>query len=243
MSHVESAGQAVSRLKYSAVRHERTVGRAGDDADRVGRADIHHLMTVHNTRRQVRYNGAIDRMDRAVLGTSGSPETLARFRELAKDIGGRAGQPVVVVEARNDEGVQQAVAGELDGSVHIRDQFSAGKSGRGVMRSYVGRPHQEASLQAGTEPLIRFTRNEDDWRIAAVVGRERAVTHVSVADIVLDEVDPFDDPEADMDPEHEFVFTDRVAEGAVFLGGEAIKGSELFEPDLKTIVSLAGMTV
>ena len=87
MAHVESGGQAIARLQYSAERHERTVRKADGDEAHIRRADLHHLTTAHNTRRQVRYNGAIDRLDRAVLGTSGSPEVLQRFRELAKDIG------------------------------------------------------------------------------------------------------------------------------------------------------------
>ena len=242
MSHVESGGQAVARYEYSALRRERTVHRAGDDAERVRRADIHHLMTAHNTRRQVRYNGSIERMDRAVLGTA-SPAKILKFRELAWNIGSKAGQPVVAIEAKQDGKVEQALVGRLDGSVHIGDTFSAGSSGRGVWPSKVRSGHQYAKLMADAEHGRRFTRDKGDWRVVAAEVEPDDVSMVAVADIVLNEVNPFDDPEADMDPEHEAVFTDHVAEGAVFLGGEAIRGSELFEPDLKTIVSLSGMTV
>jgi hypothetical protein len=247
MVHVESSEQAVARLRDSAVRHERTVRRADGDKARIRRADLHYLMTAHNTRRQVRHNGGIDHIERAVLGTSGSPELLERFKELAKDIGGKAGEPVVVVEARQDEGVQQAVVGELNGSLHVYDSFSSGKDGKGVMRSSVSRPHQKAILEAGTEPLLRFVRDEGDWRISAVSEVRRLSTHVSIAEIGLDEIDPhddlYDDPEARFVPEQEVAIHDHVADGAVLLGGEAIKGSELFESDLKMLISLSDMSV
>lgn len=231
MSHVESAGQAVARVKYSAERRERTVAKANGDPAKIRRADFHHLRTVRNTRRQVRYNGAIPRLERSILGTTGSPETLERFRQLAKEIGEKAGQPVVVVEAVEESGNQlrQALVGDLTGAMHVRDSFSYGAS---VIRSKVKSPRLSASVLAGTEPLIQVTRDEDHWKIKRA-GQPGDAFHVQVAKIELNESGDTTDPEED------FTVHD-MGESNVLLGEEAIRASELFEPDLKTVLFLTG---
>lgn len=229
MVHVESAGQAVDRLKYSAVRRERTIRRAGDDEARVRRAEMHHLGTVRNTRRQVRYNGAISPMERSVLGTTGSPETLERIQELTKGIGEKAGQPLIVVEEREKGEVQKALVGELTGSVLVRSSFSS------IYWSSVERPQQTASVLAQSEPLVLVAREWGEWQVKEVGTPEDA--YVSLVEIELDEwaTDWGNDVG---DPERDFT-VHYAPEDTVLLGEGAIRGSDLFEPDLKTVLAVA----
>lgn len=230
MAHVESAGQAIARLNYSAERRERTFIKSGGNPDRTRRADFHHLRTVRNTRRQVRYNGAIPGFERGILGTTGSTETLEKFRALARDIGEKAGQPLLVVEDMRESGVKRALVGELTGGVHVRDGFS---SGRGFMRSTVKSAQLSASVLAETEPLVSVSGDGDGGWYVRSVEVPADPRHVSVAEIELDEWASTGDPEEDFEVTYP-------AEGTVLLGQEAITGSELFEPDLKDILMVTG---
>lgn len=230
MAHIESVEQAMVRLEHAGERRERTIKKAQGDEGRVRRAGYHYLRTVRNARLQVRYNGALPRLERGILGTAGSPEEVKRYQELAKLVGKQANEPLVLVEGVSRDGsgrVQQALVGEVDGPLQVHASFL----GKGIPRE-IADPRQGATLVIPTTPMMRFYRDEEDWRIRGV---EDNGTHLEVASIALDEAD-----NASGDPDRDATVYEAGVEQGLLVGEEAIRGSQLFEPDLKAILALAG---
>lgn len=236
MAHIESVGQAMWRLESAAERLERTVQRAGDDEDRVSRARFHHLRTSRNARLQVRFNGGLRGLERGILGAGGSPEDVERYRKLEKEVGEHADEPLVLVKSVSEDGdrLDQAVVGEVSGPLQIRASF-LGKGIPGDIRE----PRQQASLVIPTaDTLLKFVRDEEDWHIKGVENG----SHLEVARIVLDEAansthDDEGEGEFIADPEKDVLIYEDGAD--LLVGAEAVRASELFEPDLKTILNLA----
>lgn len=240
MAHVESADQAVARLEDSAERHSRTIRKAHGDPAKIERADFHHLRTVRNTRRQVRFNTGISEPTRGVLGTTGSPEALRRIQK----VGDLAGQPLVVVEAVEDDEstLVQALVGKLTGGVQVRKGYFRDLSAVGNGRSLTRR---SAAVFAETQPLLRVARDEisgeqvgeEWWRVSRVDTEDpQDPGRVLIAEIELDERSDTTDPADDFEVHY-------ADESTLFLGEEAVRGCELFEPDLKTILTLTGYEV
>ncbi len=229
MAHIESAEQAIERIENAAIVRDRTIFKANGDGQRISRAEFHYLSRIRNARKQVRYNAGINDLEQGVLGTTGSPKELEKFKALARQLGEQAGEPIVEVQEvrAGGEGVSRALVGEIDGSLHTWANFLH------ISPRSIPYPRQVATLQLAASRLTLFSLEEGEWHI-----NSSKETRVRTAEISLDEV-----PNSKIDPERDYRVYDHREEGLVLIGEEAIRGSGLFEPDLKFILELAGTPV
>lgn len=231
-AEIIGADQALGQLEEASRYRQIATAKARRNPCIKAQADFYYLRAVREVRLGARLDGSMDDLDQAVLGTTGSTEALTRYRQLARQVGEQAsaeqsGGPVIDIEATTKDGnsVQRALVGRVsDRPMLVRANFLSGEA-LGIRA-----PQQRASLKMEAQRVKRYTHRDGDWHVSAAHGDN---VWMEMATIELDE-----SLNRSFDPEQDYTVKDRVGQGKLLIGQEAIRASQLFEPDLQDILGL-----
>jgi hypothetical protein len=199
-----------------------------------------YLQRHRKLKEQIRMDESLPDLDRAVLGATGSPEELKRYQDLARKIGGLAGQPIIKIEETQDGKVMNADAGLIAGPVEASLDYWSGVMGdeeKEFSGSTLKVPVSPSVvyMKSHKTPICRSRREQEMFfdEQNSLYDREEKISRVEIARIwpIKSWV-----PGRNQITEPSQDFVHRIPFGSVLVGREAIYASSHFSEGVSDIL-------